>query len=201
MARQARKPGLDDPFKISNKRDARTRACDWPGCPGEGEFRTSKSPRNMDEQVWYCSDHIREHNKAWNYFEGLSDDEVEAVIKNDTVWQRPTWKLGSNASDEAKAKAFFDGTRIRDDFGVLNEDVDPRTKPQQQRTFHPDTPEGKAFALLDLSLPVTEEELKARYKKLVKRHHPDANNGCKDAEETFKQIVQAYEVVLKHLEG
>ncbi|MFC1674161.1 J domain-containing protein [Pseudomonadota bacterium] len=199
MVSQARKAGLESPFEIRKKRAAHTRTCDWPGCSNEGEFRTSKSPRESTTTVWYCTDHIREHNKAWNYFEGLTDDEVEAVIKNDTVWQRPTWKLGSDQDDQAKAKAFSEGARIRDDFGVLNEDVDPRIQPTQ-RTFHPDTPEGKAFALLDLSLPVTIDEVKARYKKLVKRHHPDANDGCKNAEETFKEIVQAYQVILKYLE-
>lgn len=197
MANPARKQGLESPFEIRSKRAAHTRACDWLGCPSEGEFRTSKSPRNMSEQVWYCADHIREHNKAWNYFEDLTDDEVEAIIKNDTVWQRPTWKLGSDAE---RAKAFAEGVRIRDDFGVLNEDVDPRTPHHVHRTFHPDSPEAKAFAILDLSPPVTEDSLKTRYKKLVKRHHPDANDGCKKAEEQFKEIVGAYQVILHYLE-
>lgn len=197
MVNPARKHGLESPFEIRTKRAAQTRACDRLGCPGEGEFRTAKSPRNMSEHVWYCADHIREHNKAWNYFEDLTDDEVEAIIKNDTVWQRPTWKLGSDAD---RAKAFADGTRIRDDFGVLNEEVDPRAPHPAQRTFHPDTPEAKAFAILDLSLPITADGVKARYKKLVKRHHPDANDGCKKSEELFKEIVDAYQVIMAYLE-
>lgn len=197
MVNPARKQGLESPFEIRSKRAAHARACDWQGCPGEGEFRTAKSPRNMSEQVWYCADHIREHNKAWNYFEDLSDDEVEAIIKNDTVWQRPTWKLGSDAD---RAKAFSEGAHIRDDFGVLNEDVDPRTPHPVHRTFHPDSPEAKAFAILDLAPPVTVDDVKARYKKLVKRHHPDTNDGCKKAEEQFKEVVDAYQVVLHYLE-
>lgn len=197
MTSQARKAGLDSPFQFRTKRAKGTRACDWPGCDEEGEHRTNKSPREMGTHVWYCTDHIREHNKSWNYFEGLSDDEVEAVIKNDTVWQRPTWELGSKA-DKAKAKAFASGARIRDDFGFFNDAAEPQANPHN-RAFHPDSPEAKAYAVLDLAPPVSADDVKARYKKLVKRHHPDANGGCKEAEEKFKEIGLAYQTIMQHL--
>jgi len=195
---QARKAGLDSPFTIRPTRAASVRTCDWMGCREEGEFRTHKSPRQMGSHVWYCTDHIRDHNKAWNYFEGLSDDEVEAVIKNDTVWQRPTWELGSKA-DKAKAKAFASGARIEDDFGVFNDASDSSHGHASSRIFHPDSPEARAYAVLDLTPPIAISEVKTRYKKLVKRHHPDANGGSKVAEETFKEIGLAYQTVLKHL--
>jgi curved DNA-binding protein CbpA len=51
--------------------------------------------------------------------------------------------------------------------------------------------------VLDLSLPVTLLEVKARYKQLVKRHHPDANGGDKAAEERLKIINEAY-ATLRH---
>jgi len=201
MVNHARKSGLDSPFNIRKKRAAHTRACDWPGCADGGEHRTNKSPREMGTHVWYCSDHIREHNKSWNYFEGLSDDEVEHVIKNDTVWQRPTWKLGSQA-DADKARAFASGARVRDGFGLFD-DVDLGQGGAQgnphQRAFHPDSPEAKAYAVLDLAPPVNADDVKARYKKLVKRHHPDANGGSKEAEEKFKEVGLAYQTILQHL--
>jgi len=43
-----------------------------------------------------------------------------------------------------------------------------------------------------LTGPVTLHEVKARYKELVKRHHPDTNGGDKEAEERLKLINQAY---------
>ena len=36
------------------------------------------------------------------------------------------------------------------------------------------------------------DEVKTRYKQLAKQHHPDANNGDRDAEERLKTINQAY---------
>ena len=201
MVSQARKSGLEIPFDFKTNRKPKTRVCDWHGCEEEGEFRTHRSPREMGSHVWYCTDHIREHNKAWNYFEGLTDDEVEAVIKNDTVWQRPTWELGSK-SDHAKAKAFASGAKVKDAFGFFNDatdDTGTRRQSQPGNAFHPDTPEAKAYALLDLTPPVTADEVKARYKKLVKQHHPDANEGSKDAEEKFKEIGLAYQTIMHHL--
>lgn len=202
MVNHARKAGLDSPFAFTTKRTKASRpharTCDWPGCADEGEHRTSKSPREMGTHVWYCTDHIREHNKSWNYFEGLTDDEVEAVIKNDTVWQRPTWKLGSK-SDQAKAKAFANGARIQDDFGLFNDASEAKPGDPRMRAFHPESEEAKAFAVLDLVPPVSVDDVKARYKKLVKRHHPDANGGSKQAEEQFKEIGLAYQTILQYL--
>ena len=48
------------------------------------------------------------------------------------------------------------------------------------------------MAILDLRPPVTTDQIKRRYKELVKLYHPDANGGDKVAEEKFKQISIAY---------
>jgi len=53
------------------------------------------------------------------------------------------------------------------------------------------TPE-QALAVFDLEPPLTPVRLKARYKMLVKEHHPDAHGGDKEAEEKLKIINQAY---------
>src|SRR5207247_11273248 len=50
----------------------------------------------------------------------------------------------------------------------------------------------QALAVFDLEPPFTMVRLKARYKVLVKLHHPDANGGDKAAEEKLKIINQAY---------
>ena len=52
---------------------------------------------------------------------------------------------------------------------------------------------------MGLTPAVTEKELKARYKQLVKKHHPDANGGDKQAEERLKIINEAYTTLKKFL--
>ena len=197
MVSATRKQGLKTPFDFTAKTSRAVKRCAWPGCAEEGEFRTAKSPRAMDDHIWLCSEHIREHNKAWNYFDGMSDDEVEDTVRHSTVWERPTWKLGSNTHKTGRKG--YAQHRFSDPFGVLDGDDD--TPERVWRAFPPGSPESKAYATLDLSPDATLDEAKARYKKLVKQHHPDANDGAKEAEEKFKEIAFAYQIVVKHLQG
>jgi hypothetical protein len=165
------------------------RGCEWPGCKEPGGFHAPRSPRDLKSQVWFCLAHVRQYNASWNYYAGMADEEVEADIRRDTVWQRPTWRLGPQGGRLAQ------GFRITDGFGYFNEGPESeRPVAAAQRT-----PEAEALIVLDLSAPVTQAVVKARYKELVKRHHPDANGGTKASEEKFKEISQAYQTIMASL--
>src|SRR5882762_10875395 len=75
-----------------------TRLCDHPGCECGGDFRAPRSRLELDRYYWFCLEHVRAYNVAWNYYAGMSEPEIEAEIRRDTVWQRPTWKLGERHS-------------------------------------------------------------------------------------------------------
>jgi curved DNA-binding protein CbpA len=184
----ARKHIQDPLFEETLK--AVPRQCDHPGCDRPGEHRAPKSRYRLHEYFWFCLDHVRDYNKSWNYYAGMNDDEVEACLRYDTCWQRPTWPMGSWQQREA-------GLRDR----VYREFGGPRTTnaydgAQQQRTRvhngRPLTEEEKALAVLDLEAPVEFGMIKARYRALVKQHHPDANGGSREAEEKLKSINLAY---------
>jgi len=51
--------------------------------------------------------------------------------------------------------------------------------------------------MLGLIMPISVEEIKKNYKKLVKIFHPDVNDNNKIAEKKFKEINEAYRVLLK----
>ena len=59
-----------------------------------------------------------------------------------------------------------------------------------RRTLRP--LERKALRTLDLHEHASREEIKAQFKTLVKRHHPDANGGHRGSEEKLREIIQAY---------
>src|SRR4051794_9534984 len=70
------------------------RMCDIPGCTEAGEFRAPKSRSQLNDYHWFCLDHVRAYNAGWDFYKGMSPAEVEAQLRADTGWQRPTWPLG-----------------------------------------------------------------------------------------------------------
>ena len=51
------------------------------------------------------------------------------------------------------------------------------------------------YEVLGLQKGASENDIKRAYKRLASKHHPDKNQGSKDAEEKFKEINEAYEVL------
>jgi hypothetical protein len=163
------------------------RSCEWAGCGDEGLYRAPWSRDELQRYRWFCLEHVRTYNKSWNYYAGMDDYQVEADVRRDTVWQRPSWPLGSRHHGPG-----FRPGRISDGFGFFDDGPYPTPK-------RPATAEERAMATLDLTPPVTIVALKARYKQLVKLYHPDANGGDKAAEEKFKDISEAYRIVMGSL--
>lgn len=167
------------------------RLCDHPGCDAGGDFRAPRSRIELDSYFWFCIDHVRSYNAAWNYYAGMSEGEIEAEIRRDTVWQRPSWRLGQRHGPAYE-------TRMRDTFGLY---ADHGAKAGRQRRTASSGSDAsarvasareQALAVFDIDPPFTQTNLKARYKVLVKLHHPDAHGGDKEAEEKLKIINQAY---------
>jgi curved DNA-binding protein CbpA len=159
-----------------------TRRCEHPGCTLDAEHRAPASRDRLEEYRWFCLEHVRDYNKAWNYYAGMSEADIERHRRRDTVWQRPSWPFGQFGEN-----ARYDGDyRIRDGFGFFSDDGAEGSAPK------PMTEEQKALAEMDLKEPVTFEDVKTRYKNLVKELHPDANGGDRDAEERLKVVNQAY---------
>ena len=68
--------------------------------------------------------------------------------------------------------------------------------PGSRRAARPLTPpQARAFDVLNLEPNASLHQIKARYKELVKRFHPDANGGDRGAEERLKRVIQAYGVL------
>ena len=168
------------------------RLCDHPGCVAGGDFRAPKSRLDLHDYYWFCLEHVRAYNSAWNYYAGMSDGEIEAEIRHDTVWQRPSWRLGAR-----HGPGYAD--RIRDYFGVFSDGPGgsrERSRKGSERgsesAWRALSAREQALAVFEMEPPFTLVRLKARYKALVKLHHPDAHGGDRAAEEKLKIINQAY---------
>jgi len=180
-----------EPFKQAR---GHRRVCQAPGCQEEGLHRAPISRDHLDSYYWFCLVHVREYNQAWNYYEGMSEEEIEFHRRRDTVWQRPTWPLGHFGPYTFRYDIPIDddieaGRRSREERqggdGREGRETDGRTSRARSER-------ERALAVLDLQEPITLVEIKVRYKALVKKLHPDANGGDRRAEDQLKVINQAY---------
>lgn len=163
-----------------------------------GEYRAPKGRERLNEYFWFCLNHVREYNKAWDYYAGMSERQIEEHLRSDATWQRPTWPMGfwktreRTMHDEAMRQyGFHDagegGARNGGHNGHHGGGHHANGAANRMRT-----PEEEALTVLDLAPPVDFSQIKARYRELAKIHHPDINGGDKVAEETLKRINQAY---------
>ncbi|MDR3516135.1 MAG: J domain-containing protein [Azospirillaceae bacterium] len=146
----------------------------------------------MNDYFWFCLDHVRQYNKDWDYYAGMSEQEIEAQLRQDVTWQRPSWPIGGwrAAEHQMRHRAtndFYGGSAGTGRGEGMGADAGAG-RPQGQ----PRSAEAEALDLLDLPCDADVVQIKARYRELVKLHHPDANGGDRDAEERLKRINQAY---------
>ncbi|MBX2804508.1 MAG: J domain-containing protein [Hyphomicrobiales bacterium] len=189
------KPGQD------HKQSQKVRLCDWEGCRNAGTHRAPKGRGREGEYFMFCLDHVREYNKSYNYFNGMSDEEVTDYQKASMTGHRPTWSSGINAWSARTARADarrnqFNADTI-DPFNLFP-DAEGAGSAEQRRPARPiRNAERKAFGALDLPFESTAEDIKSRFKMLVKLHHPDSNGGDRSSEDQLRDIIQAYNYLKK----
>src|ERR1700733_4061503 len=194
------------PNKLSAKQQAQAREasamCEWPECKNKGPHRAPKGRANDKEYWHFCLNHVREYNQSYNFFSGMNADAVARYQKDALTGHRPTWKMGANTSSKkGKGSAEDDLEGAADPFSMFSElngrgrwRPGPGTgaeevKPETRKIFNA---ERKALQVMGLGPDATLETVKAKYKALVKQHHPDANGGDRSTEDRLIEIIKAY---------
>ena len=163
-----------------------------PGCPAAGGYRAPKSRDSLNQYWWFCLAHVREYNAAWDFYRGMSPGQIEAQVRADTGWQRPTWPLGRLGAQPLDLDA------LDDPMNLLAAGRAQRAAAAPARSAAP-TELRDPLSTLGLDWPVSLDQVNPRYKELAKRHHPDANGGDRAAEERLKTINLAYAAIRSHL--
>ncbi len=169
--------------------------CEWPGCAREGGYRAPKGRLREGEYHNFCLDHVRVYNKSYNYFAGMDDAAVARFHKSATFGHRPTWSIGVNAW-HGRAGAGFTSWSAGDPFSVFRQDRGPAPEAAAPKRRLRKV-ERRSLQTLGLEDDAGGPEIKARYKELVKRLHPDANGGDRSREDRLRQIIQAYNYLKK----
>ena len=174
--------------------------CDYKGCPCEGIYRAPKD-RSLKNFYWFCLEHVQEYNKNWNFYAGMGTAEIEEQIRLDSVGHRPTWKVNDLYANALKDPLDILGLsrgRQRGKHIPLGDDFESKDA-QIKKPFLATVEHLEAIRTLNLTPPINAETVKNQYKALAKKYHPDVNGGCKEAEEKFKSLTQAYHLLITAL--
>jgi len=168
--------------------------CDHDLCTDLGKYKAPKSRLKLNEYYLFCLKHVTAYNKSWDFYKGLNVDQIELSIRKDAIWDRPSWPLKENPDNiVSQLKEFFNN-----DYSLFEKEKDfqnfLKNKTIEEKLNIEDY---KSLKILELSLPISLEKIKKKYKKLVKIFHPDVNDDNKKAESRFKEINEAYKILLK----
>ncbi len=200
----------------SKPREPNTHSCDMPGCPKEGLHKAPKS-RDLSDYYFFCLEHVQDYNKAWDFFSGMGEADVERHLRDNLYGHRPTWRYTTpDMEDNLRQRAWF--FRDQSDAAYAEERAERERRyggngsgnsggdddGQQGQSGNgsrgnwrnaPQSAETDALAIMGLEPPVTLVEIKTRYKTLAKKYHPDLNPDDPEAEELLKKINMSYTIL------
>jgi hypothetical protein len=166
--------------------------CAAPGCSAPGEFKAPLQPANFDgpgSWRFLCLDHVREHNAKYNFFDGMTPDEIQAAQSPLAGWERPSRKFAANGADPPPRWSDFadplDAIATR--FGRV----------RNERTSRFNKAERRALGVLGLGQDADRHALRQRYSNLVRRFHPDKNGGDRSHEGRLGEVIEAYQLLRK----
>lgn len=183
-----------DGIKISKKQESIKKEdnCQWEDCEMPAVHKAPKG-RGMEGQYYnFCLKHVREYNKNYNYFEGMNQTDLSKFQKEAMLGDRPTWKLGVDNKDQLGSFSAEEILKkLKANRTGINQDSEKPNYNSQKRQKIGNAAK-KALYVLGLDNTSTSDEIKNRYKLLVKKHHPDLKGGKETSDEKLIEIIKSY---------
>lgn len=171
------------------------RACVEPGCTAPGEFRAPPvdGPGHGHEGPrpyrWFCLDHVRAFNARYNFFNGMSAEEIHAQQRPFAGWERETRAFAHSGADVPPRWSDF--TDPLDAIGARFRRA--AAPPDARRDGRPlSDADRRSLAVMGLALDIDRRALRTRYAELVRRYHPDRNGGDRSFEAKLREVIAAY---------
>lgn len=166
--------------------------CAVPGCRSPGEYRAPVQPADFDGPgTWrlLCLDHVREHNSKYNYFDGMSPEEIAEAQTPYAGWERTTRAFATAGADPAPSWS---------DFSDPLDAISARfRRTQREASSRFSRAEQRALSVLGLGEDADLKSVRGRYSKLVRKYHPDRNGGDRSHETRLGEVIEAYQTLRK----
>lgn len=175
------------------------RICAYPNCHKIATYPAPRSPEKIHERIYFCLEHVQAYNKNWNGLEGFTGDEI-FNMQVGSYWNRPTWAMGLASKSFKTATAHHS---FSDPFHVFDEftQTPPKAKVQERKKIDINKLPGQirdACETLGTDNPSDETSIKAAYRKLAKRYHPDVNKQDSATIERIQSINRAYQTLVSY---
>jgi hypothetical protein len=167
--------------------------CAVRGCDAPGEYKAPLRSADFDGPgTWrfLCLDHVREHNAKYNFFEGMSPDEITRAQSPLAGWDRPSRRFAADGADlPPRWSDFADPLEaISARYGSVKEAIRPSRFSKSER---------RALSVLGLGEDADLHRLRQHYSALVRRFHPDKNGGDRSHEGRLGEVIEAYQLLRK----
>jgi hypothetical protein len=187
------------PHKFHGRYETDGRDCDAPGCGEPGEFRApgSRGPSfdGPGDWRWFCLEHVRAFNSEYDWFEGMTAEEILEAQSPISGWRSDTRAFRADAGvDGVPRWADFDDPL--DAIGARAAEIRRRAAGRQD-LMRFTAREREALQAMGLGPHTDRQELRRRYSTLVRRFHPDRNGGDRSHEARLQRVVEAYQLLRK----
>ena len=116
------------------RRRRRIAAANGRAVPALASIARQRGAATKGQYFHYCREHVRMYNQQYNYFRGMSDEEIASFQQSAMTGHRPTWNIGTgkngNGGKRRTGAAFAYAFDVSDPLGVFGEG-DPRGKDRQ----------------------------------------------------------------------
>jgi DnaJ domain len=168
--------------------------CAHPGCRETGEFRSpdpegpTSTPNGPGSYRYLCLDHIREFNSGYNWFDGMSAEEIMDAQSPLNIWPTETRAFRTLGSVDSPPK----WADFRDPLDAISSRFRGRM-PKPRADGHILSPEDcRALKTLGLGEDADRRALRSAYSAKVRSYHPDKNGGNRSYEKALQDVIAAY---------
>ena len=176
--------------------------CEAPGCREAGEFRApGRRPNGFDgpgDWRWFCLQHVREFNAGYDWFEGMSVEEIIAAQSPIAGWRAETRAFRPDAGVDGVPR-WADYADPLDAIAARARGIRSRAEREARMAAKGrfSREEAQALETMGLGSDTDRTRLRRRYSELVRRYHPDRNGGDRKHEARLNQVVEAYQLLRK----